>query len=299
MRKNQISSLSNLKPFIKWVGGKRALLPELLRLMPKKFNNYFEPFVGGGALFFELTRLGALNGKKAYLFDVNAELVNTYQTVKKHPKKLLKQLKEFQTKHSEEFYYSVRAMDREEGFKSLPLEVRAARFIYLNKTCFNGLWRVNKQGYNNSGSGRYKNPKIYDEETLMAASIVLQNAEIQNADFSEVIKFADNGDFVYFDPPYYPLNATSFFTTYHESGFLDEEQKRLYTVFKELDEKGISVMESNSNTEFIKELYKEYNIEFVEAPRFINGKGDGRGKIKEVVIRNNYTDNSVFSLLEI
>jgi DNA adenine methylase len=256
--------------------------------MPKDFNNYFEPFVGGGALFFELTRVGALNGKKAYLFDANAELVNTYQTVKKYPKKLLKQLKEFQIKHSEEFYYSTRAMDKDERFKSLPAEVRAARFIYLNKTCFNGLWRVNSKGYHNVPIGRYKNPVICDEEAITAASIALQNAEIQNADFAEVLNFADKGDFVYFDPPYYPLNATSSFTAYHENAFLEEEQKRLYSVFKELADKDVLVMHSNSDTEFIKELYKGYNIEFVEANRFINSKGSGRGKIKEIVVRNIY-----------
>lgn len=273
------------KPFVKWAGGKRALLPELLRLMPNSFNNYFEPFVGGGALFFELSKRGLLQGKKVYLFDANAELVNTYQTVKKHPKKLLKQLREFEAKHSEEFYYSVRSMDREPDFKSLPAEVRAARFIYLNKTCFNGLWRVNSKGQHNVPMGRYKNPAIHDEETIMAASYALQNAEIQNADFAEVLKLADKGDFVYFDPPYYPLTPTSSFTAYHENVFLDEEQKRLYGVFKELADRGVSVMHSNSDTEFIKELYKGYDIEFVEVNRFINSKSSGRGKIREVIIK--------------
>lgn len=280
------SSFLEPKPFIKWAGGKRALLPELLRLMPESFNNYFEPFIGGGALFFELTRLGLLNGKKAYLFDANDELINTYQTVKKHPKKLLGQLKEFQAKHSEEFYYATRAMDREPNFKSLPTEVRAARFIYLNKTCFNGLWRVNSKGYHNVPSGKYKNPTIYDEGVIMAASAALQNAQIQNADFAKVLDFADKGDFVYFDPPYYPLNATSSFTAYHENVFLDEEQKRLYGVFKKLAGGGVSVMHSNSDTEFIKELYKGYDIEFVEVNRFINSKSSGRGKIREIITRN-------------
>ena len=280
------SSFLEPKPFIKWAGGKRALLPELLRLMPESFNNYFEPFIGGGALFFELTRLGLLNGKKVYLFDANDELINTYQTVKKHPKKLLGQLKEFQAKHSEEFYYATRAMDREPNFKSLPAEVRAARFIYLNKTCFNGLWRVNSKGYHNVPSGKYKNPTIYDEGVIMAASAALQNAKIQNADFAKVLDFADKGDFVYFDPPYYPLTPTSSFTAYHENAFLDEEQKRLHGVFKELADSGISVMHSNSDTEFIKELYKGYDIEFVEVNRFINSKSSGRGKIREIITRN-------------
>lgn len=278
-------SLCGSKPFVKWAGGKRALLPELLRLMPKDFNSYFEPFVGGGALFFELSKIGALKGKKAYLFDINDELVNTYQTVKKCPKKLLKQLKEFQAKHSEEFYYETRAMDREPNFKSLPEEIRAARFIYLNKTCFNGLWRVNSKGYHNVPFGKYKNPIIYDEELIMAASAALQNAKIRHADFAKVLDFADKGDFVYFDPPYYPLNATSSFTAYHENAFLDEEQKRLYGVFKELADRGVFVMHSNSNTDFIKELYKGYDIEFVEVNRFINSKSSGRGKINEIITR--------------
>ena len=279
------SSFLEPKPFIKWAGGKRALLPELLRLMPESFNNYFEPFIGGGALFFELTRLGLLNGKKAYLFDANDELINTYQTVKKHPKKLLGQLKEFQAKHSEEFYYATRAMDREPNFKSLPTEVRAARFIDLNKTCFNGLWRVNSKGYHNVPSGKYKNPTIYDEGVIMAASAALQNAQIQNADFAKVLDFADKGDFVYFDPPYYPLTTTSSFTAYHENVFLDEEQKRLHGVFKELADMGASVMHSNSDTEFIKELYKDFQIEFVEVNRFINSKSSGRGKIREILVK--------------
>jgi len=278
-------SLVKVRPFIKWAGGKRALLPELLRLAPKEFNNYFEPFIGGGALFFELTRLGALRGKKAYLFDANAELINTYQTVKKQPKKLLKQLYEFQARHSEEFYYATRAMDREEGFKSLPNEIRAARFIYLNKTCFNGLWRVNSKGYHNVPSGKYKNPTIYDEELIMAASVALQNAQIQNIDFAKVLDYAKEGDFVYFDPPYYPLTPTSSFTAYHENVFLDEEQKRLFGVFEELSDKGVSAMHSNSDTEFIKELYTGYDIKFVEANRFINSKSSGRGKINEVIIK--------------
>jgi len=279
-------SLVKVRPFIKWAGGKRALLPELLRLMPKEFNNYFEPFIGGGALFFELTRLGVLRGKKAYLFDANAELINTYKTVKKQPKKLLKQLREFQVQHSEEFYYTTRAMDREEGFKSLPNEIRAARFIYLNKTCFNGLWRVNSKGYHNVPIGRYKNPIIYEEELIVAASVALQNAEIQNVDFAKVLDYAKESDFVYFDPPYYPLNPTSSFTAYHENVFLDEEQKRLFGVFEELNDKGVSAMHSNSDTEFIKELYMGYDIKFVEVNRFINSKSSGRGKIKEVIIKN-------------
>lgn len=277
-----------LKPFIKWAGGKRALLPELLRMMPKKFNNYFEPFIGGGALFFELTRLGILYGKKAYLFDANAELINTYQTVQKHPKKLLKQLADFQSKHSKEFYYSVREMDRDAGFKKLPNDVRAARFIYLNKTCFNGLWRVNSKGHHNVPIGSYKNPIIYDAELIMSASAALQNAEIMHADFAKVLEFADKGDFVYFDPPYYPLNATSSFTAYHENAFLDDEQKRLFEVFEKLAKKNVSVMHSNSDTEFIKELYKGYDIEFVEVNRFINSKSSGRGKINEIIARNVY-----------
>jgi len=274
------------KPFIKWVGGKRGLVPQLLPLIPKKFNNYFEPFVGGGALFFELFNLGLLDGKQIYLFDKNEELINTYLVVKEKPHKLLKILNDFQKNHSKEFYYEVRKWDRKENFKNLDKVLRAARFIYLNKTCFNGLYRVNKKGFFNVPIGRYKEPKIYDEELILNASYALANAHIEVADFSKILDLVQKEDFIYFDPPYYPLNETSNFTSYTDLAFLEDEQKRLYKIFRELDKKGCFVMESNSDTEFIKDLYKNYKIDIVYMHRFINSKKEGRGKISEVIIRN-------------
>ena len=278
--------LNQPKPFLKWVGGKRALVDEIIARMPEKFNTYFEPFVGGGALFFELKKRGMLEGKKSYLFDANFELINTYNTVKNNPYELIEILKEFQNKHSHDFYYEIRAMDRDNSFTSLPDAMRSARFIYLNKTCFNGLYRVNSKGFYNVPMGRYKNPAICDTNTILCASRALQDAEVLHVDFAKVLDFAKKGDFVYFDPPYYPLTPTSSFTSYNQDIFLDDEQKRLLNTFEKLAKKGLHVMLSNSDTEFIKELYKDYKIDFVDVPRFINSKSNGRGKIKEIIARS-------------
>ncbi len=279
-------SLSQPKPFLKWVGGKRALVPEIIERMPKEFNHYFEPFIGGGALFFELKKRGMLKGKKSYLFDANFELINAYNTVKNNPHELISYLKEFEQQHSHDFYYKTRAMDREDSFASLPDAVRSARFIYLNKTCFNGLYRVNSKGFYNVPMGRYKNPTICDESLIHSASQALQDTEVLHVDFAKVLDFAKKGDFVYFDPPYYPLTTTSSFTSYNQEIFLEDEQKRLFNTFEKLAKKGLHVMLSNSDTEFIKELYKNHQIDFVEMNRFINSKSGGRGKISEVLIQN-------------
>lgn len=274
------------KPFLKWVGGKRALMPEIIERMPKKFNNYFEPFVGGGALFFELKKRGMLEGKKSYLFDVNKELINVYNTVKNNPQELIEILREFQSNHSHDFYYQTRAMDKESSFSSLSNAMRSARFIYLNKTCFNGLYRVNSKGFYNVPMGSYKNPTICDKNLIYSASRALQDTEVLHVDFTKVLDFAKKGDFVYFDPPYYPLTPTSNFTSYNQDIFLDDEQKRLFYVFEKLSQKSLHVMLSNSDTKFTKELYKEYKIDFVEMNRFINSKSAGRGKIKEILVRS-------------
>lgn len=281
-----INKFQKCQPFLKWVGGKRALLPEIIKRMPTNFNNYFEPFVGGGALFFELKRLGLLNDKKIFLFDKNKELINAYDVVKNNPAKLVKILKEYEEFHSEEFYYQVREKDRIKDFENSDSVLRAGRFIYLNKTCFNGLYRVNSKGFFNVPIGKYKNPAICNEEVIYSASHALKNVNVVVSDFEEVLNLTSKNDFVYFDPPYYPLNLTSSFTSYHEDAFLDDEQKRLFDVFGKLNKKEIFVIHSNSDTEFIKELYKDYQIDFVECPRFINSKSSGRGKIQEVVIAN-------------
>jgi len=274
------------QPFIKWVGGKRGLLAQLLQKFPKKFENYHEPFLGGGALFFELYSRGLLEGKKVYLSDINSELINAYSVVKSNPCNLINNLLKYKEKHSKDFYYKIRAIDRDENFQSISSLERATRFIYLNKTCFNGLYRVNKKGYFNTPIGSYKNPNIADRDTILSASEALQNAIISNKPFGEVVKNATKNDLVYFDPPYYPLNVTSSFTAYSENDFLDNKQKELFALFEELDRKNCFVLHSNSDTDYIKNLYQEHNINFVQANRFINSKSSGRGKINEVLIRS-------------
>ncbi len=275
------------QPFIKWVGGKRGLLSQIVPFVPKEFNNYFEPFVGGGALFFELFSQGKLKNKKAYLFDINTELINTYNIVKNQPTKLIKELEIFKKEHSKEFYYEIRAWDRENDFLQKDSLLRAARFIYLNKTCFNGLYRVNKKNQYNVPMGSYKNPNISDSEVIFNASIALENAIIKNVSYKEVLKYAKQNDFVYFDPPYYPLTQTSNFTSYSEFDFLEEEQKELFNVFEKLSKSNVKVLHSNSDTEFINDLYSKHKINKIQANRFINSKSNGRGKISEVLISNN------------
>jgi DNA adenine methylase len=274
------------QPFIKWVGGKRGLLSQILPLLPKEFNNYFEPFVGGGALFFELFSQGLLKNKKAYLFDINSELINTYNTVKANPEKLIDELEKFKKEHCKEFYYEIRAWDREDDFLQKNELLRASRFIYLNKTCFNGLYRVNKKNQNNVPMGSYKNPNICDEDTIYNASEALQNAIIKNISYKEVVNYTNENDLVYFDPPYYPLNPTSSFTSYSEFEFLGQEQSELFEVFEKLVKQNVNVLHSNSDTEFIKDLYKEYDINTIQANRFINSKSSGRRKISEVLVKN-------------
>ncbi len=274
------------QPFVKWVGGKRGLLTQILPLFPKEFNNYYEPFVGGGAVFFELFSRRALKNKKVVLSDINVELINTYNVIKNSPYELINKLKEYKKKHSKEFYYEIRELDRKESFNQLSNLDRATRFIYLNKTCFNGLYRVNKKGYFNTPIGSYKNPNIADCDVILSASEALQNVTIKHQSFKEVLKEAKKDDLVYFDPPYYPLNDTSNFTSYDSNCFLEDEQFELFELFEKLSNMGVKVVQSNSDTEFIKDLYKNYDIQIVNANRFINSKSNRRGKITEVLIRN-------------
>ncbi len=276
---------TNVKPFLKWAGGKRQLLPELLKYIPKDFNNYFEPFLGGGALFFELYNLGFLENKKVYLSDINEELINTYKTIRDNPKELIIKLKEFKTNHNKEFYYKIREFDRDKNYKNLDNITKSARFIYLNKTCFNGLYRVNKKGYFNVPIGSYKNPNILDEENILAVSKALQNIIIKNFDYKEILKEVQSNDFIYLDPPYHPLNETSSFTSYTKNEFLQKEQIELFKTLKELSDKCF-ILKSNSDTDFINKLYKDFKIEKILANRAINSKATNRGKILEVLIRN-------------
>ncbi len=274
------------RPFIKWVGGKRGLLKQLLPLFPKDFNDYYEPFLGGGAIFFELSSQGLLKGKRVVLSDINAELINSYRVVKEKPEQLIQNLKEYKKLHSKEFYYKIRELDRKESFKELSDLDRATRFIYLNKTCFNGLYRVNRKGYFNTPIGSYKNPNIADSSAILDASEALQSVTIKHCSFEYVLKSAKEDDFIYFDPPYYPLNRTSNFTSYDSNSFLEDEHIKLFGVFEKLALRGVKVAESNSKTSFIEDLYKRYNINIVTANRFINSKSSNRGKIEEVLIRS-------------
>ena len=266
--------------FIKWAGGKKQLLKQFKPYFPKKVNRYFEVFVGGGAVSFYIME----NKKPKYVFlsDINEELINAYQIIKKDVGSLIIELEKLKESHSKENYYKIRAEDP----KSLSHLNRASRFIYLNKTCFNGLYRVNSKGGFNVPMGSYKNPSIVMEKELREISKLLKDVEIKVMGFEDITKITKRGDFIYFDPPYYPLKDKPSFTTYTKGNFLEKEQEQLAEVFKKLDKKGCNVMLSNSNTKFIKELYKDYKINFVKANRMINCDGAKRGKIKEVVVRN-------------
>lgn len=273
------------KPFIKWVGGKRQLLKQfkLMNLYPPKdFNpskaKYFEPFVGGGAVFFDLLP------QKAILSDLNSELVITYNVIKSDVQKLIKSLKKH--KHNKDYFLKIRKKNPE---KLSDIE-KASRFIYLNKSGFNGMYRVNKSGKFNVLFGSQTNPLICDEENLLKVSESLKDVKIIEQDYKQVLKDVKRGDFVYFDPPYYPINRTSSFTGYTADGFLKKEQEDLRDVYFELHKKGCFVMLSNSNTEFIEKLYsgldKKIKAHKVNASRMINSDATKRGKIKEVLVIN-------------
>ncbi len=273
-----IIKASKPKPFVKWAGGKRQLTAFLLNEIPTEFNTYIEPFVGGGALLFEILP------KKAIINDLNEELINTYLVIKNNVDDLIESLKKH--KNEKAYFYEIRALNPE---KLSPVE-RASRFIYLNKTCFNGLYRENSKGQFNVPFGKYKNPKILDEENLRAVSDYLNSIDVKiyNRDYKDICNLAKKGDFIYLDPPYYPISKTSSFTKYNKYDFTEKDQIQLSKVFKELDKKGCYVMLSNSNTDFIKNLYKNFNIKEIEASRAINCKGDRRKKAKVEVLIKNY-----------
>jgi len=266
------------KPFLKWAGGKSYLLPELICRLPGEFNCYFEPFAGGSALFF------AMQPQRALLSDINPELINVYQVVRTDVESLIKDLSSHV--YEKDYYYTVRSVDRRSDFKQWSNVKKASRLIFLNKTCFNGLYRVNSRGEFNVPFGRYTNPTICDADNLRACSKALQNTKITMQPFIDTPKKAKRGDFIYFDPPYLPLTDTSNFTGYAKNGFAPEMQVRLRDMCLELNKKGVNFMLSNSSAAQVLELYKDFNMEFVKAPRFINSKGNKRGEIEEVIVRN-------------
>jgi len=270
------------RPFLKWVGGKGQLLGELTqRIEPAgDFGRYHEPFVGGGALFFELYRSARLKKRKAYLSDNNPRLIETYQGVKDDVDRIIRALLRHKARHSEEYYYEVRAK-----VPRTPT-ARAARIVYLNKTCYNGLYRENRKGEFNSPFGRYKNPAICDEENLRAVSKALQRVTIENRHFEDVLDKAKPGDLVYFDPPYVPVSKTASFTAYDRGGFGEDSQRLLAHVFSELSKNRVNVLLSNSMTEFVRELYADFTIDEVAANRAVNSRADRRGKVSEALVRN-------------
>ncbi|HPR99405.1 MAG TPA: DNA adenine methylase [Candidatus Woesebacteria bacterium] len=276
------------KPFVKWVGGKGKLIPDLEKIFPKKFNNYFEPFVGGGALFFYLTQSRSI--PSASINDINPKLIIAYNEIKNNPKKLILLLKKIELKYkklSQEkqkiFFYEMREKYNKNNLDKLNT---TAYLIFINKTCFNGMYRENSKGEYNIPFGDQKNPTICDEENILAVSKCLKNTEITNLSFEKAVNKCKKGDFVYFDPPYYPINTTSNFTGYSKSTFGQKQQEKLADVFKKLAKRGCFVMLSNSNTTFIKDLYKNFHINYLDAARSINSKGSKRGKIKEIVVTN-------------
>ena len=284
-------SKTNRKPFIKWVGGKGRLLPELLESIKKldgSFESYYEPFVGGGALFFELSRLGIINGLKQHiqLSDANQELINTYIIVRDYPNELLEKLSLFKKNHSKEFYYEIRAWDRDESFQERNLIDRAARFIYMNKTGFNGLYRVNKKNQNNVPMGRYKNPDICNREVILSASQSLKGVTIKHCGYLDAIQDSKQGDLIYLDPPYYTKDSNSKFTSYTKSQFLEKEHLELIQEIKVLDKAGVRLIQSNSYSEFIKEKYLKFNINEVSTRRSISQNSDSRGEVLELLITN-------------
>ncbi len=238
-------------------------------------------------MFFNLCNQLLLHSKKSIINDKNYELINAYKLIQNNPQALLENLQALQEKHNEELFYTIRRLDRDVGFKDRDPAFRAARFIYLNKTCFNGLCRYNARGEFNTPMGSYKNPKIYDRALIMNASRALQGVRILCADFAKALRTAARGDFVYFDPPYHPLNKTSSFVSYTDN-FVEKDQMRLFEVFKDLDCKGVKVLQSNSNTGFIQNLYKDFESIELKAKRVINCKGSKRGEITELLIKGHY-----------
>jgi DNA adenine methylase len=279
---NSNSSTNALpRPFLKWVGGKRQLLPELLRAVEcaGPFYRYYEPFLGGGALFFELARQQQLNGI-SYLSDISESIIHAYLGVRDDVDKVIKQLKVHKARHCEKYYYEMRSRTPRTS------ATRAARIIYLNKTCYNGLHRENSKGLFNAPLGSYENPRICDEENLLAVSAALSRTKINACSFTTVEKDAKEGDLIYLDPPYYPISKTASFTSYSRYGFDEDAQCRLADVFKELDKRGVKLILSNSMTEFIRSLYGDFCISTVFAKRSVNSKGDRRGQISEALITN-------------
>ncbi|NJL75272.1 MAG: DNA adenine methylase [Saprospiraceae bacterium] len=269
-------------PFLKWVGGKRQLMPSIVELLPKNIKelNYIEPFIGGGAVLFHL------QPKNAIINDFNDELINVYSVIKNNLNELIIDLKKHE--NNADYFYQIRSLDRTEEFTSLTSIQRASRIIFLNKTCFNGLYRVNNSGEFNAPFGRYKNPNIVNEPTLKAVNKYLNsnNIILSSGDYEDVLTEINENSFVYLDPPYHPISENSNFTGYVQGGWDIFDQTRLRDTCNELNKKGVKFLLSNSSSPIIKDLYEEYKITTVKANRSINSNGADRGEVDEFLIRN-------------
>lgn len=268
-------------PIIKWVGGKTKLIPEIVSRLPRDHGRYFEPFAGGAAVFFHL------GPQAAVLSDCNADLIAMYRAVAADPEGVIRRLALHKEAHDEAHYYDTRSRWNDASVSWSPLD-RAATFIYLNRTCFNGLWRVNKSGAFNVPMGRYKNPAICDPETLRAAGALLRRATIRCGDYRAAVADAGPGDLVYFDPPYDPVTPTANFTSYTNDGFSADDQRTLAACVRDLAERGCAVVLSNSDTPFIRSLYRGLRIDRVRCPRAINSDASRRGDVDEVLVLAGY-----------
>jgi DNA adenine methylase len=276
-----------VRPFVKWAGGKGQLLAQFETRFPGRFEGYAEPFAGGGAVFFHLYNQGLLHGKRVVLIDQLEELINCYRVVQSQVEDLIAALQRREPyKADADYYYTIRAWDRQPGYGLRSDVERAARFIFLNRTCYNGLYRVNRQGQFNVPFGRYRNPKICDTQNLRAASRALQGVSLVAGDFGRCLEVAATGDLVYLDPPYHPLSETANFTSYTSADFDVGDQRRLARVFKALDERGCQLLLSNSDTPLVQRLYEGYEQIQVRAARPISSRGDGRGAISELLVTN-------------
>ena len=279
------------QPFLKWAGGKRQLLPVIKEYLPQKFTQYYEPFIGAGAVLF------SLQAKKSVINDTNGELINCYQVIKDHPEQLLELCQQHRENNSKEYFYLLREQDRRNDFKDRSPQERAARIIYLNKTCFNGLFRVNSSGQFNVPYGNYSNPVIADPAVIRSVSAYLnqRNVRILQGDFAKAVATARKGAFIYFDPPYHPISDTSSFTGYSANGFGEQEQIRLKEVCDKLTERGCQVLISNSSASLIQKLYSDPNYKIVEvkAKRAINAVASRRGRINELLIHNRYDSKQI------
>ncbi len=264
--------MAKAKPFLKWAGGKRSLIPQIKQHLPITFNRYYEPFLGGGALFFELCPSNAI------LSDVNSELINCYIQIKNHPREVIKILKKF--RYSKKDYYRIRRSKSRSRIKEV------ARFIYLNHTCWNGLYRVNRTGKFNVPFGKHRNPAIYDEENLFRVSKVLKKTKIFASDFELAVEQAKAGDFVYMDPPFTVLHGNNSFLEYNKSIFSWEDQKRLARIAKELSQRGCYVMISNAYSTCVKSLYNGFTRKVLNRYSLISGKKEYRTKVHEYIFIN-------------